>query len=86
MSGRLEELDEIDYEGGVKVAAKVSAKLKNSHAGIIIWSEDVYREPTVDRREVNDVARKMSNALQASVDELLGRVEKKISESNEAKP
>jgi predicted metal-dependent RNase len=70
----------------LKVAAKVSAKLKNSHAGIIIWSEDVYREPTVDRREVNDVARKMSNALQASVDELLGRVEKKISESNEAKP
>src|ERR1700761_3565351 len=86
LSGKLEELDEIDFEGEVKVAAKVSAKLKDSRTGFILWSGGVHRETTVDRRDVDDVARQMSNALQASVNELLGSVEKTIAEANEAKP
>jgi uncharacterized lipoprotein YmbA len=84
LSGRLERLDEIDYDGGVKVQTKLSAELKSSRTGAVVWTGEVTRESTVDRRDVRDVVQQMSNSLQASVDELLGNVERKIAETNEA--
>jgi uncharacterized lipoprotein YmbA len=84
LSGRLERLDEIDYDGGVKVQTKLSAELKSSRTGAVVWTGEVTRESTVNRRDVKDVVQQMSNALQASVDELLGNVERKIAETDEA--
>jgi len=86
LSGRLERLDEINYGGGVKVETKLSAVLKNSRTGAVLWSGEVDRESNVDRRDVNHVVQQMSNALEAGVDELLGDVERRIAETNEATP
>ena len=40
LTGRLEKLDEIDYGGGVRVEAKVSAELANLRTGSIVWTGD----------------------------------------------
>ena len=49
LTGRLERLDEIDYGGGVRVEARLSAELTNLRTGIIAWtgsaSEDLEDRP-----------------------------------------
>jgi ABC-type uncharacterized transport system auxiliary subunit len=39
VSGRLEKLEEIDYEGGVKVEVAVSAQMTRLDTGTIVWSK-----------------------------------------------
>ena len=42
VSGRLEKLEEIDYEGGVKVEVAVSAQMIKLETGTIVWSKAVF--------------------------------------------
>src|SRR5215468_10043516 len=41
MSGRLEKLEEVDYEGGVKVEVRISAEMSNLVTGATVWTNDV---------------------------------------------
>ncbi|HVR22130.1 MAG TPA: ABC-type transport auxiliary lipoprotein family protein, partial [Candidatus Polarisedimenticolia bacterium] len=41
VSGRLEKLEEIDYEGGVRVEVAVSAQMTKLDTGTIVWSKAV---------------------------------------------
>src|SRR6202022_3172504 len=41
VSGRLEKLEENDYEGGVKVEVAVSAQMIRLETGTIVWSKAV---------------------------------------------
>jgi ABC-type uncharacterized transport system auxiliary subunit len=55
LSGRLEKVEEIDYEGGVKVEVAISAQMTNLANGATVWSNAVSGVGTVDKRDVPTV-------------------------------
>jgi ABC-type uncharacterized transport system auxiliary subunit len=71
LSGRLEQLEEVDYGGGVRVEAKLSAELMNLRTGSIVWTGDAAETSKVEGHDVNSVVTEMNHALQASIDRLL---------------
>jgi uncharacterized lipoprotein YmbA len=85
LSGRIERLDEIDFDGGVKVEARIFAELRDGRTGEAIWSGEATQRQPVDRRGVDDVVKQMNRALQSSVDQLLQDIEKNISPKNQAR-
>jgi ABC-type uncharacterized transport system auxiliary subunit len=79
ITGRLEQLDEIDYGSGVRVEAKLSAVLTNLRTGVIVWSGDATETSNVDKRDVNSVVAEMSRTVQTNIDRLVGNMEQQIS-------
>jgi ABC-type uncharacterized transport system auxiliary subunit len=78
MSGRLERLDEVDYGGGVRVEAKMSAELINLQSGAIVWTGDAAETLGVETRDVNSVVVEMSQAVQKSIDRLVASLGKQL--------
>ena len=76
LSGRLEKLEEIDYDGGVKVIAKLSAELLNLRTGRTDWTGDAAETLSVDQRSVNSVVSEMSNAVQNSIARLVASLDR----------
>jgi len=72
MSGRVERLDEIDYGGGVRVEAKLTAALVVPGTGAVVWSDDASNGLSVDTRDVNSVVVEMSHAVEKCIDQLMG--------------
>lgn len=81
LSGRLEQLEEVDYGGGVRVEAKLSAELMNLRTGSIVWTGNVAETSKVEGHDVNSVVTEMSHALRASIDHLLTGMEHQVSGS-----
>ena len=79
LTGRLQKLDEIDYGGGVRVEAKLSAELTNLRTGSVVWTGDATGTSRVDKRNVSSVVAEMSHALQGSMDQLLTGMEQQVS-------
>src|SRR6202142_2781556 len=50
LSGRLEKLEEIDYEGGVKVEVAISAQMTNLATGVTVWANSVSEVGDVNKR------------------------------------
>jgi len=71
VSGRLENLEEIDYEGGVKVAVTISAQMTRVDTGATVWSNAVSEVGDVDKRDVPAVVSAMSRTLDRAMQELL---------------
>src|SRR5271157_4565147 len=78
MVGRLERLDEIDYGGGVRVEAKLSAELVNLRAGATVWTGDADETLSVDTRNVGAVVAEMSRAVQKSIDRLVANLDQQL--------
>jgi ABC-type uncharacterized transport system auxiliary subunit len=79
LSGRLEKLEEVDYGGGVRVEAKLSAELMNLRTGSIVWTGDAAETSRVEGHDVNSVVIEMSHALQSGIDRLLTGMEHQVS-------
>src|SRR5258708_32927408 len=71
LSGRLEKLEEVDYEGGVKVEVALSAQMTDVRTGAQIWANAVTEVGRVDQRNVPAVVSEMSNAMDRAMDKLL---------------
>src|SRR6201982_1908055 len=71
MSGRLEKLEEIDYEGGVKVVVAYSTTLIRFDTGATVWTKAVSKVGNVDKRDVPAVVSAMSNTMDLAMQELL---------------
>ena len=71
VSGRLEKLEEIDYEGGVKVVVAISAHMIRFDTGATVWSKAVSKVGIVDKRDVPAVVSAMSNTMDRAMQELL---------------
>jgi ABC-type uncharacterized transport system auxiliary subunit len=71
VSGRLERLEEIDYEGGVKVEVAVSAQMIKLDTGTIVWSKAVLEIGEVKQHEVPAVVSEMSHTMERAIDKLL---------------
>src|SRR5580700_7675882 len=71
VSGRLEKLEEIDYEGGVKVEVAVSAQMVRLSTGATVWINSVSEVGQVDKRDVPDVVSEMSRTMDRAIEKLL---------------
>jgi ABC-type uncharacterized transport system auxiliary subunit len=71
LSGRLEKLEEVDYEGGVKVEVALSAQMIEVRTGTQVWANAVTEMGNVDQRNIPSVVSEMSSAMDRAMDKLL---------------
>jgi ABC-type uncharacterized transport system auxiliary subunit len=71
LSGRLEKLEEIDYDGGVKVEVAISAQMTSLATGATVWTNDVSEVGTVGQRDVPAVVSEMSRTMGQAIERLL---------------
>ena len=71
VSGRLEKLEEIDYEGGVKVEVAVSAQMTRLDTGTIVWSKAVSEVGDVNQHDIPTVVLEMSHTMERAIEKLL---------------
>ena len=71
LSGRLEKLEEIDYDGGVKVEVEISAQMTSLASGATVWSNEVSEVRTVDKRDVSAVVSAMNRSMERAIEKLL---------------
>jgi ABC-type uncharacterized transport system auxiliary subunit len=71
LSGRLEKLEEVDYQGGVKVEVAISAQMTNLSSGATVWTKDVSEVGTVEHRDVPAVVAEMNATMGRVIDKLL---------------
>jgi ABC-type uncharacterized transport system auxiliary subunit len=71
LSGRLEKLEEIDYEGGVKVEVEISAQMTSLSTGTTVWTNDVSEVGTVSQHDVPAVVAAMNQTMGRAIEKLL---------------
>ena len=73
-SGRLEKLEEVDYEAGVKVEVAISAQITRVATGATIWSNAVSETRPVPQRSVGGVVSEMNRTVDLAINKLLSTV------------
>lgn len=73
-SGKLEKLEEVDYEAGVKVEVAISAQITRVDTGATVWSNSVSDVEPVSERNVPGVVSQMNRTMEAAIDKLLATV------------
>jgi ABC-type uncharacterized transport system auxiliary subunit len=71
LSGRLEKLDEFDYEGDVKVEVALSVQMTRIATGAVVWSNAVSEVGDVNKRDVPAVVSEMNDTMERAIKELL---------------
>jgi ABC-type uncharacterized transport system auxiliary subunit len=71
LSGRLEKLNEVDYQGGVQVEVALSAQVTDLNSGNTVWVNSAAEKGKVEGRNVSSVVAQMSNLADHSIEELL---------------
>ena len=71
LSGRLEKLEEIDYESGVKVEVAISAQMTNLATGATVWTNAVSEVGNVNKRNVPAVVSEMNQTMERAISKLL---------------
>jgi hypothetical protein len=70
-SGKLEKLEEVDYEAGVKVEVVISAQITKVKSGATVWNNSVSEVGPVSQRSVPGVVAQMNRTTQIAIDKLL---------------
>jgi len=70
-SGKLEKMEELDYESGVKVEVAMSAQITRVDTGATVWSNSVSEVGTVSQRNVPGVVSEMNRTMGIAIDKLL---------------
>ena len=71
LTGRLEKLEEVDYEGGVKVEVALSAQMTDLRSGKAVWANAASETAEVNKRTVPAVVAEMSQAMDGAIQKLL---------------
>ena len=71
LSGRLEKLDELDYQGGVKVEVALSAQMTSIATGQTVWTNAVSEVGDVHKRDVPAVVSEMNGTMKRAIEKLL---------------
>ena len=74
LSGRLEKLDELDYEGGVKVEVALSAQMTSVVTGATVWTNAVSEVGDVNKRDVAAVVSEMNRTMERAIGKLLSPI------------
>lgn len=73
-SGKLEKLEEVDSQVGVKVEVAMSAQITRVKTGATVWSNAVSEVGTVSQRSVPGVVSEMNRTVEIAINELLSTV------------
>jgi ABC-type uncharacterized transport system auxiliary subunit len=73
-SGKLEKLEEVDYESGVKVEVAISAQITKIATGATVWSNAVSETRPVSQRNVPGVVSQMNRSMDLAINKLLSTV------------
>jgi hypothetical protein len=73
-SGRLEKLEEVDYQAGVKVEVAISAQITRVATGATVWSNAVCETRPVSQRNVPGVVSQMNRTMELAINKLLSSV------------
>jgi ABC-type uncharacterized transport system auxiliary subunit len=71
LSGRLEKLDEVDYQGGVRVEVELSAQVIDLHSGKTVWTNSASEMAKADKRNVPAIVAEMSSTTDRTIEKLL---------------
>jgi ABC-type uncharacterized transport system auxiliary subunit len=71
LSGRLEKLEELDYQGGVKVQVALSAQMISVANGATVWTNAVSEIGDVNKHDVPTVVSEMNLTMQRAIEELV---------------
>src|SRR6266446_4053190 len=71
LSGRLEKLEEVDYEGSVKVEVAISAQMTNLATGATVWTKAVSEVGDVNKGDVPAVVSAMNRTMERAIRKLL---------------
>ena len=71
LSGRLEKLDEFDYDGGIKVEVALSAQMTSIATGATVWTNAVSEVGDVNKRDVPAVVSEMNRTMERAITKLL---------------
>jgi ABC-type uncharacterized transport system auxiliary subunit len=71
LSGHLEKLEELDYQGGVKVQVAISAEMTSIATGAIVWSNAVSEIGDVDKHDVPTVVSEMNRTMERTIEKLV---------------
>jgi len=69
--GQLDKLEEIDYDGGVKVEVAISAQIVELSTGTAVWTNSVSEVGPVDKRDVPTVVSVLNHTLEQAIEKLL---------------
>lgn len=69
--GRLDQLEEVDYGGGVTVRVQVSAQLIDTESNRPVWTDTSEATGAVSTAEVSAVVEQMSSAMRSAVNQLV---------------
>ena len=70
LRARIDRLEEVDYEAGVKVYSGLSAELLEGGTMRVVWEDSATSEAQVSTSDMNEVVRQLSAATSRSLDEL----------------
>jgi len=73
-SGKLEKLEEVDYDSGVKVEVAMSAQITRVKTGATVWSNAVSEFGAVSKRNVRGVVSEMNRTMETAINKLLASV------------
>jgi len=73
-SGRLEKLEEVDYDAGVKVEVAISAQITRVSTVATVWSNAVSETRPVAKRNVTGVVSEMNRTVDLAINKLLSTV------------
>ncbi len=68
---RIERLEEVDFESGVKVYVELAAELVDADTGRVAWTGGGQGSGTVTSPDVKEVVAEMSKATAASLDQIV---------------
>jgi ABC-type uncharacterized transport system auxiliary subunit len=71
LSGRLEKLEEVDYEGGVRVKVALSAQMTELRSSQTVWANGASETANVSERTIPAVVAEMSHAMDRAIQKLL---------------
>jgi len=71
LSGRLEKLEEVDYDGGVKVEVAISAQMTNLATGATVWTNAVSEVGNVNKSDIPAVVSEMNRTMERAIEKLL---------------
>lgn len=73
-SGKLEKLEEVDDQTGVKVEVAISAQITRAKTGATVWSNAVSEVAMVSQRTVPGVVCQMNRSMEVAINRLLATV------------
>ncbi len=74
LTGKLEKLEEVDYQAGVKVEVAMSAQITRVATGATVWSNAVSEVGTVSQRDVPGVVSQMNQTMELAINKLLASI------------